>query len=292
MAAKKDAGIAGSEFDKTLKEIRATLDSMDVNAVRTDGVSLRMGDKVYALSLISENPIPESVEIREEHKQKVNKKLEEIFNVVHTKLSEMSAFTQQFREECERKELELKRKLDSAQIMPQITEDLQKAGLSVALGNERNGLTWFYRGMYWPKTVDRKPIESKFAKKLVTPIIILLQTSGDKVTHVSTRSLIGLHYFSHYHQRNPDCWGQWKHETRWKTPQDILRVAKEAEAVLENINSASLANRNPSGLPSSEILEKHVEARAGEIKTELREEIERVGATAFTTVRDTDMWST
>ena len=168
-----------------------------------------------------------------------------------------------FKEEFDRKERLLKETLDKAAPMPHVTWQHAMRGLSVVKGDGRGELVWLVKRMYRPLTVDNNAIEPAYVKKLTSHIFIAVHTHDKKVTNVSTRKIVGLEYFPHYHQSNPDCWGNWKYPSDWETPDDILKIAGDAEAVLENINTMSIARRAPAGLPRLETLRKHVTSVRG-----------------------------
>jgi len=244
-----------------MSNVFATIDSININDIELKGLSIRTGDKLLKLKVVEVESLDPIEELKREYKNILNQKLAAIKDTIQKKVSDMVSFVQVYREEFERKEIELKKKLESQQIMPPISFQQAERGLSVSPGQRNGEIHWFVRSVYWPKFVDQKPIETKFQKKLITPIVILITTEGDHVKMVSTRTPIGLRYFSHYHQALPDCWGKWKWKPKWESPEDILAIAKEVEGVLENINTASIANRSPVGLPTLNILSKHIVGR-------------------------------
>jgi hypothetical protein len=266
MATLRQTQLAGSpdevisKLDKGMADITNAL-NVDIESIKLEGLTIRAGDKMYKLQLVAQTSIDVVDEVRREYKDILNRKLDLIKATVQGRVNEMSAFVTNTRDEYMRKEEELKRRLETSRIMPEITNRLAERGLSVSLGNDhRNSYSWHYRGVYWPKTIDGKKIDPKFAKKLVTPIVFLITTQGKQVTGVSTRTLDGLRYFDHYHQATPDCWGRWTWKHEWNNPEDIIAIALEAQAVLENINTGSIAKRNPAGLPIINTLRKYVVA--------------------------------
>lgn len=244
--------------DKDIKEVFGLLDSVDADSLKSDGVTIRSGNRILQLQVVSETPLTVEDEIRNELKQKLHERIKLIREKVNTKITEMSDFVQKIKSEYDRKERELKEQLAKSTPMPNITLSHAKKGLSVIRGNERNGLTWLVQGIYWPKYLDKRPLKKTFSKKLLSNVIYMIDTSGDTILNVSTRKPIGLEYFQHYHQSNPDCWGNWKPTRKWSTPNDIIKCAREAEAVLENINTSSIAKRNPAGLPRRDTVLRHV----------------------------------
>jgi hypothetical protein len=246
------------KLNEGMVDITTALD-IDVESIKTEGLTIRAGTRMYKLQLVSDDPVSIADEIRKEYKDILNQKLDVIKTTVQSRVNEMSSLVTATKDEYIRKEEELKRRLETARIMPEIPWRLAERGLSVSLGdNNRNSYIWHFRGIYWPKTIDSRKIDPKFAKKLVTPIIFLVSTQGKNVTGVSTRTLDGLRFFDHYHQATPDCWGRWVWRHEWEKPEDIITIALEAQAVLENINTGSIARRNPAGLPTINTLRKYV----------------------------------
>jgi hypothetical protein len=291
MAARDKNDVAGS-LRKDMEDAFATLDNVKVDDVALKGVTLRIGDKVLKLQVVQTTPLDVVEEIKAEYKQALNKRLESIKGVIHQKVTDMTNFVAQIREEMERKEDELKKRLDQAQIMPHITYEHAQRGLSCSPGGRKNEMFWYVRSIYWPKFIDRKPIDPKYAKKLITPMVIQITTEGDQVKGVHTKTPVGLRNFSHYHQAEPDCWGRWSWTRKWKNPDDILALAKEAEGVLENVNSGSVAKRNPIGLPTFQVLQRHLIKEKGPLKVEVDENNTRAGVTTQVNVDQEDAWST
>lgn len=240
------------------------IDSVDVDAIKNSGITIRAGNKLVKLEVISEEPIEIEEEIREEFRTRLREKLQEIKNRLNQKVTEIVETTSRIRIEAERKEQELKRKLQRAHPMPDVFLEHAARGISCVKGSGRDELVWLVNGIYWPKFYDGQRIEPKYSKKLLTQIVFLIRTKGDRLHEVSTRQLIGLDYFDHYHQQSPDCWGHWSYPKTFKTPEDLIRVARDAEAVLQNINPHSIANRSPRGLPRKNTLARHLAERSNE----------------------------
>lgn len=277
--------------EKEIKYMFETIDSINIDNIQTEGVTLRAGNKVLKLQVVGENPLSIEDEIREEFRKKINTQLTSIKDIINDKISEMSLFVSNIKSEFDRQSRELKDKMQRSRPMPDILYEHAKQGLSIAKGNERDSIVWFVTGIYSPKTLDRKIIDSKLVKKLITPIVIQIMTKGENVTRVSTHTPIKLEHFQHYHQNNPDCWGQWTYPRSWKKPEDIIRIAREAEAVLENINSDSIARYNPPGLPRFETIKRHIIDIADTPAAITRKDLRRAGITED--IRsDEDMWST
>jgi hypothetical protein len=243
---------------RALKTMFDDLDGINVDDIQTNGITIRSGNKIIKLEVALEEPLTIEDEVREEFRQKLAAKLQEIKNRLNSKVTEMVEVTSRVRIEAERKEADLKEKLKLSKPMPDVNWRDAKSGISVVKGERRDEMIWLIRGVYAPKFVDQKPITPAYAKKLITNIVFLIRTVQNKITEVSTRKPLGLGFFSHYHQNRPDCWGNWKYPKTWKTVEDLIKIGREAEAVLENINTGSIANSTPRGLPRRRTLEKHV----------------------------------
>lgn len=251
---------------KTLTEMFSEIDSVGVEDLKTNGVTLRSGNKIIKFEVVSEEIHPIEDEIREEVRIKLAEKMAEVKENLNTRINDMMNLTRQVKDEAERKVRDYKAKLNNTQIMPDVTHAHAKKGLSVVKG-EGDETIWLIRGVYWPKYVvdqndEYRQIEPRYAKKMMSEVVFMIKTTGKVVKNVSTRQPIGLGKFHHYHQRTSigatDCWGKWKFNTSWTTPNDILKIAKEAEAVLETINTLSMATENPRHLPQKNNLEQHL----------------------------------
>jgi len=273
------------------KSVFNDLDMIDIDKIKTDGMSMRIGNKLVIFKSIEDNPISVEDEIRNELREKINSQQKLIRDKINAKISEMVEYFNQVKREYLRKENDLKRTLRNSTAMPNVEFNHAQRGLSVLKGS--NGeIIWLVQGVYWPKTIDGKPIEKKFSKKMISPIVFLIKTNDNKVHDVSTRQPIGLDYFDHYHQSRPDCWGQWKHSKDFKTPDDIIKIARDGEAVLENINTSSIATGSPRGLPRKSTILKHiVKNKEEDVLGSLNQQIRRSGISVDTGSDSLDVWS-
>ena len=257
---------------EALSKMFADINSVDVDAIKNSGITIRAGNKLVKLEVVSEEPIEIEDEIREEFRIRLREKLQEIKNRLNQKVTEIVETTSRIRIEAERKEQELKRQLQRAHPMPDVFQEHAARGISCVKGQSRDEIIWFVTGIYWPKFYDGQRIDPKYSKKLLTQIIFQIRTSGNRIHEVSTRQLIGLQYFDHYHQQSPDCWGHWTPPSRWSTPDDLIKVARDAEAVLENVNPHSIANRSPRGLPRKNTLARHMATVSNEKVSKAQEQ--------------------
>lgn len=263
-----------TEVKSRHKEMLDELESISVEDLKSEGVSLSFGGKTFKLTdleIVEEDTVEDR--LRKEFKEKLNSQQQRIRDKINEKINQLLVMHQNKQQELDRKEKAMKLKYSSVAMMPEITQNHMHRGLSVVKGNNKDGLLWVYRGIYNPRFIvvysdhsmkERKPLPSRLVNRMKKDIIILIKTRGQKITSVDTHiaSNTGdrtLPRLEHYHQTGThDCWGSWKHQESWKTPDDILQCAKDAEAVLEVINSGSYANRGPAGLPRSATLEKAV----------------------------------
>ena len=234
--------------------------SIDVDKITSEGISLRIGNRLVKFSLSSDSTLDVEDEIRNEYKERVVKRLSELGNIVQTKMNEVSTMVSSYKKEFDRKEKLLTDELRASAKMPNITLSHAQKGLSIVKGGNKDEIIWMYKAIYYPRFIDRKLIDPKFSKRLITNIVIMIKTENNIVKDIATKRATDLSKFDHYHQmtNNNDCWGNWKWQRNVSTPDNIISLAKEAEAVLENINSMSLAQRNPGGLPRFDTLRTHV----------------------------------
>ena len=268
-----------TEVNNRHKEMINILESIDIDTLKSDGVRLSIGGKTFKfkdLEVIDNENVEDK--IRAEYKEKLNQQQQRIRDKINQKINQLLVMHQQKQKELDRKEEQLKQKYSQAAMMPEITSSHMNRGLSVAKGDSNNELIWVYRGVYNPRFIiyypenkvsernkKKKPIPARLVKRMKSDMLILIKTKDNRVLSVVTRKLRanrggGLSPFPHYHQQtNQDCWGSWKHPKEWKTPDDILRIAQEAESILETINHGSIANQSPAGLSRLNTIIKAVE---------------------------------
>jgi len=264
-----------NEVETRHKEMLDDLESISVDDLKAEGVTLSFGGKTFKftdLEIIQDESIEEK--LRKEFKEKLNTQQQRIRDKINNKINQLLLMHQNKQQELDRKEEQLKRKYSQAAMMPDIDESHMLRGLSVVKGSHNDELTWIYRGIYNPRFIviregigsnkKKKPIPARLVNRMRKEMLIIIKTKGNQVTSIATKSTLNngtrsLNPFPHYHQTgNSDCWGNWNYERDWNSPDDILKLAKDAEAVLETINSSSYANRGPAGLPRSATIEKAV----------------------------------
>jgi len=281
--------------EKDIKYMFEQIDQVDVDAIKLDGVTMRLGNKVLRLVVDSESPSDVEDQIKEEYRQKLAIQLNTIKDNINNKVSEMSEFVNTLRREYELKERTLQKRLDGVTAMPDLNENHMYSGLSICKGNYPGEIFWLVQGIYWPKYVDRRAIEPNYTKKMMSHIIICIQTKKDKITSVSTRKPLGFDFFQHYHQANPDCWGKWSPPRRFNNdPNEIIRIAQEVQVVLENINTGSIAKNNPRGLPRRDTLMRHIlpEGEGVQNMKNLRQNVRRLGAeTTGISIDEDSFWT-
>lgn len=258
-----------TEVEKRHGEMLADLESISVDDLKAKGLTLSFGGKTFKFSDL-EVVEDEALEnkIRKEYKTKLNDQQQKIREKINQKINQLLMMHQQKQQELDRKEAAMKRKYAQTAMMPDITETHMLKGLSVVKGGSNDELTWVYRGVYNPRFVahvdgsrydhnkTRKAIPSRLVNRMKQDILIIIKTKGKQILSVNTKKLVTtsrgnrLPDFPHYHQTgNGDCWGKFRWNKVWETPDEILNIAKQAEGVLETINQGSLANRQPAGLP-------------------------------------------
>lgn len=298
---KKGGKVSPSDLDikKKAKEdiefLFAQIDSIDINEIKNEEVHLRLGNQVF--KLVNVGDVDESYiedKIREEYRTRLSEKLETIKRKINTKLNQMSEFVTQIKEDYDHRENKLKAQIANAVSMPEVNYDHAKNGLSVVRGKSPKELVWLVQGVYWPKYLNQQALEPEFSAKMITPITIQVKTTGDKIVDVSVRKPIGLGRFKHYHSHNSsECWGQWKYSRNWKEANDIIKIAAEAQAVLETINKHSPGTENPRGLPRLNTVKKHVLRGEKVPEAKIKRKEERVGITPQEThLNSANIWST
>ena len=283
-------------YDRIRNQLDNDIDNFNIDSIKSNGISVRSGNQVFKFTLSEQTDISSHEdEIKSELKDKIKQRLEMLKSHINEKMTEMMGYVDVLKSEVRRKEQEYKDLIANTSPMPEITfEDSQRGGISVVKGNY-GGLIYLVQGVYWPKFVDRKPIDPKYAKRLASNIVILIKVnSSQRIEEVSTRKPIGLEYFDHYHQQNADCWGDWQWSNERVTNIDeIIMVARKAESVLENVNTGSIATQSPRGLPRLNTLKRHVieQDEASEVNIgSLSQNLRRAGISRSTTQDSNLIW--
>ncbi len=246
---------------------------------REETITLRIGGKIVRFEVAEEQKIPEE-EVEEEIKQKYQEKLEKIRDTLNEKVSEIYSTWESYKEELEEKEKQLKERLESSNVMPEITFKHAKEGLSVVKGQGNQVYHWLYRTVYWPKYLNRVPLNPSFTKKLITPVIIMITTEKEYISNITVRKINNLDKFQHYHSvgDSSDCWGEtWKWNRQWNTPDDIIKLGKEATSILEEINEYSLGRSNPVNLPRFNTVKNNTDPEADWSELKMKKEDLRQG---------------
>jgi hypothetical protein len=175
---------------KDIEEMWSMLDGIKSDDIELDGLTVRAGNKVLKLEVVSEEPLDIEEEIRKEYRDKLIEKLNIIKKHINDKINSMSDFVSRIRFEYERKEEELTRKLHEAKLMPDVSVEDAKKGLSVVKGTGQDEYIWLVQGIYWPKTLDQEYIDPKYQKKMITPIGCLVETLCTFLPLVSIKTTI------------------------------------------------------------------------------------------------------
>jgi len=263
------------EISARHQEMIEDLESISVDNLKSNGVQLSFGGKTFKfndLEIVEDDSLEKR--LRKEYKEKLNDQQTIIREKINAKINQLLLMHQQKQQELDRKEKNIKRKYADMAMMPEISEKHMLKGLSVVKGSANDELVWIYRAVYNPRFIliadgsfhskkDRKPIPSRLVNRLKKDILIVVKTKKERITSLVTKktkkdneSDFELPSFQHYHQTNSgnDCWGTWTWETKWNSPDDIMKVVKDGEAVLEVINQGSIATRGPLGLPKLQTL--------------------------------------
>lgn len=247
-----------SKLEKHESDMFNLINNFNIDDIKNNKVNLRIGNVLYDLTVSKDTIEFDEGKIRQEFESKINERLTKIREVIKNQMKDVSTLVSTVQSEFDRKEKTLKDMLAKTSPMPNVTIDHARKGLSVFKGTGSNEIQWLVRRTYCPKFIDRKPIEQLYVKKMMTNIYIMITTRDYNVISVSSRYINSLDYFDHYHQASPDCWGSWSYPRSWSTPDDIINISDQAIAVMENINTMSLARRTPRLLPKIDTLRRHV----------------------------------
>lgn len=276
-----------AEVEGRHKEMLDDLESISVDNLKIGGVRLSFGGKTFKFTDLEITEDAEQEElIRNEYRDKLNQQQGRIREKINAKINQLLLMHQNKQQEFERKEREMKRKYEQAALMPDINENHMLKGLSVVKGNGHDELVWIYRAMYRPRYIlqalgggrnVRKAIPRRLLNRMTKPMLILIKTKRKNITSIVTKKfendgepLTQLEYFPHYHQQgHGDCWGSWNKPNKWTSADDLIRAAKDAEAILETINQGSIAESNPRGLPRLDTILRAVEDVEPDSQTEM-----------------------
>jgi hypothetical protein len=261
--------MAEKNLDDLKSEMTNCLNVVDIEKIKLDKVTMRVGNKIVQLAVVGDaSSTSVDQEIRKEYSEKLTKKLAQIGDIINNKMSEVTAMVSQIKSEYDRKEKIINDRMRNMSPMPDVNLDMARKGMYVFKGDSGE-VCYLIRGKYRPLMIDQKPLKPVQAKKLEADIFIMFNVKdGKNISMVSTRDINTLDYFDHYHQAKPDCWGKWMWPKDFKTPYDLFSIARTAEGVLENINTGSIANRNPRIYPKIDVLRKYI-IDTDELKSEL-----------------------
>lgn len=286
------------EVQEKKDEMVKLLEGISLENINANGLTLSFGGKTFQfkdLQVVNEDDLEEKM--RAEFRDKLNSQQQRIREKINTKVNQLLTMHQQKQNELERKERSLAAKYSNAAMMPDITYSHAKKGLMVVRNEGKNDeLLWLFRGRYqckWflkSRSKKAKAIDKTLRRRLVKDIIIRIKTRGVQVVSVSTHNPdADMTPFWHYHKMSSssDCWGTWKHPSNWSDPEDIIRIAKDALAVLETVNEGSVAKDNPSGLPRLDTVREHLKNVTKAMTKEFAKAIN-----ADEDIEEVDVWST
>lgn len=246
------------EFDK-IGSFGSSINMDDLKDITTDGISVRMGNKVVKLSVTEEVILPE-----DELKKEYDSHLEEAYRTLKT---DSDRFKDELKQVYDNKVVKLdeeiqkyKRLSKDTSPMPVITPEQSKIGLSVSKSKE--GFYWYFNGVYAPKYVNNRVIETSFAKRLMTPVTILMKTNeDDSIYDVKVLKIIGHEKFRHYHSMSAhsDCWGDFQYGSlKITNAEEAIEIGRKCLLILETINEFSLGTTNPRGLSRFNTIKNHL----------------------------------
>lgn len=224
-------------------------------------IKVRHGNKIFSYKVDNVEEEFDIDSVKSEVKEIYAQRLAEIKTKVTEYIQEFKFIFDKEKKKVEETRKELEARLQSSNIMPEVTEDHLRQGLSVVKGNGNESFTWVYKAVYHPKVYDGRVIDPSQSKKMITPINIVIKTTGDRIMKVVVMRSVGWSKFEHYHSMgsDSDCWGDWKFNTHsYKTPDDIIDIGKHAVSVLERINPRSFGNQSPKGLPRPATIQKYL----------------------------------
>lgn len=241
-------------------EEEVELSSLD--NIKAEGISIRVGGQIVKFVADEVQDIPVVDEIRNEMKQMYEEEVKRLQDSVQHLKDSVKSQVSNRNYELDQREKELNKKLRENVSLPTITEDQMKSGLTVARRkSNRGGYVWSFICVYAPKYVNEKIIDPNFAKRLMTPIRILIYTDDNwKSSEVRLVKLINCEKFEHYHlSGSSDCWGEFKQSgTLVDTPEKAIDFYRTIQIVLETINQMSIGTSSPKGLSRFTTIEKHL----------------------------------
>ncbi len=255
MAVKKDTSTFESINEKMDEKIKL-FENFDFGEIELKDAMLRIGTHFFKMQIVENKEITSfKTEIENDLKSKLREKLKELRTFIDKNMIEYASVVNTIKSEYERKEAILTEKLANANPMPNITQSQLEKGLSVIPLNR--GIGWIVRRTYWPKLVDRKPIKIKLQQKMIKNVLVVIRTEGTTVKDITIKRVSDFGVFEHYHR---NCWGDWHWQNKKvNNGDDAITIANEAMAILENINTMSLAEHNPHGLPAISTVRRNLE---------------------------------
>lgn len=255
MATKKEASTFESINEKMDKKIKL-FENFDFGEMELKNAMLRIGTHFFKIEMVENKELTSfKNEIENDLKSKLREKLKDLRTFIDKNMIEYASIVNTIKSEYERKEAILTEKLANSNPMPNITPAQMEKGVSVVPLNR--GIGWIVRRTYWPKLVDRKPLKVKLQQKMIKNVLVVIRTEGNLVKEISLKRVSDFGIFDHYHR---NCWGDWHWQSkRVNNGDDAIDIANEAMAILENINTMSLAGHNPRGLPAISTVRRNLE---------------------------------
>ncbi len=235
--------------DDTSFEEQVQLSSL--HDIEAQGISIRVGNQIIKFMASDKQDILVEDEVKNELQVQYDEEYDKLKGQYDTLLQSTKDQARTRTRELDSREKELRDRSRELVMLPTLSEEHVRAGLTVSKAGDRRFL-WSYICVYAPKYVSDKIIDPNFAKRLMTPIRIFMYTDADwKVTSLKLVKLINCEKFQHYHATggNSDCWGEMEYSGEMvDTPDRALTFIKRVQAVLETINRFSIGNDSPRGL--------------------------------------------
>lgn len=232
---------------------------IDIEKIKHEGVSLRIGNQLVNFTFSSEKDLTPADEVVKDLQDKFDKQVADVKENFEKQKSQLKFIHDKKVKELEKLRDDLKDKLNDINIMPDITYDHFRRGLTIC--KDGPNMVWLYRCEYKARYLNNYLIKEDFVKKKLTkPVIVELKTNQNSVVSLKVLNIDGSK-FVHYHSfsNRDDCWGNWKFNSkRIETPDDAIILCDEAINVLSVINELSIANRAPRGLPRLPTIRKYL----------------------------------
>ena len=206
-----------------------------------EGMRMLIDNKVYTISMDVN---------REETSMVEEAKRQMMVSMENTKTFLQGA-ADGYRVEAERRIADLQHRIDNRCDMPLVSIENVQDGMRIC--RRSNRIVFMMPAVYAPTKIKPEGSVEIFnirdAPLCEKKMMIGFWTLGSKITEISTYTPTMKSRFSHYHQHQPDCWGEARLPDSWVSTGDFFKYARDVEKILSVINGNSLAVHHPRGLP-------------------------------------------